>query len=154
VLNQKFPLHDLEDTEALCVWIIDRSGLELGYYEREDLLTFLIETAWELSERWDPPAKYRNGGFAVWATSTLKRRVLDWQRGKYRTKWQFRDRTYEREPPRFTVLEDRPDISVHTEPLDAGLHSGPALRGLLRERSGEPTRGDQALGEGADSEAA
>jgi DNA-directed RNA polymerase specialized sigma24 family protein len=150
VLNQKFPLHDLEDTEALCVWIIDRSGLELGYHEREDLLTFLIETAWELSER------YEAGGiaFSTWATTTLKRRVHDWQRGKYRTKWQFQDRTYEREPPCFTVLEDRPDIPVHTEPLDAGLHSGPALRGLLRERGSEPARGDQALCEGADSEAA
>ena len=42
MLNSRLTLHDLDDAEALCVWVIGRSGLSLSHHDREDLLAYLL----------------------------------------------------------------------------------------------------------------
>src|ERR1043166_9721818 len=110
MLHGKLVLHDVRDAEALAAFVIGRSGLELSEQDNEELLTYLIETMWEMSLHYD------NNGirFSTWATSTLKRRVVDWQRGNGgRTKWQFANRTYERQLPSFVALDDREERADH-----------------------------------------
>jgi DNA-directed RNA polymerase specialized sigma24 family protein len=152
VLQGKLVLHDIQDTEAFAARIVNRSGLDLDHYGREDLLAYLVETAWELSEQWNPDRNHRT--FSGWALVILRRRVSDWQRSKYRTKWQFADKTYERPAPQFATLDDRPDVPVEDEPMDADPCSAPALRRLLRERSSQPVRRDPAVGQRTHDQAA
>jgi hypothetical protein len=93
LLGAKYSLYDVDDAEGFCAQLAGRAGLELSYHEREDLLAFLISTCWQLSTKYEP------GGmaFSTYATYTLKLRIVDWQRAKKgRSKWQFKDSTYER----------------------------------------------------------
>jgi len=76
VLQGKLVLHDLRDTEALAMRIVERSGFVLSYAEREELATYLIEVAWEISTVWKPGA----ASFSTYATTTLRRRAIDWRR--------------------------------------------------------------------------
>lgn len=119
LLNGKLALHDIDDTEALCVFVIKRSGLELSRQDREELLTQLIEDCWKLSLRFE----HDGISFSTWATTTLKRRVVDWQRQSGgRTKWQFANRTYERTLPSLVALDDREDGADHRLTVDADTH--------------------------------
>jgi hypothetical protein len=46
-------------------------------------------------------------GFGCFATLTLRRRLVDWQRSKFgRTKWQFKDRVYERPRVELVPFDD------------------------------------------------
>lgn len=102
MLTGTLRLHDVEDVEGLCAFILQRANLELSYHDSEDCLAFLVESTWELSIRFEPGA----GRFSVWASAALRHRVIDWQRSrKGRTKWQFSDRTYERTLPSFVSYE-------------------------------------------------
>jgi hypothetical protein len=152
VLNGKLRLHDIEDTEARCIRIIQQSGLELGFHEREDLLAWLVETAWELSLKWDPPARNKHKNFSGWATLILKRRVIDWDRAKYRTKWQFYDRTYERPRAVLVSLDAGSDGEGRERPLHRSVPSGdPGADGfarLVRGRSSNRARYRQARNQG------
>src|SRR6266496_4464581 len=141
MLHGKLALHDVRDVEALAAFVIGRSGLELSQQDNEELLTYLIELTWELSLRYD-----NNGiSFSTWATATLKRRVIDWQRRDGgRTRWQFADRTYERELPRFVQADD--DLPASVSDSDSGAD---VLRGLVRARGLRRTRDKQALSERA-----
>lgn len=116
VLNGKLALYDVRDVEALAASIVQRAQPDLGFHDREDLVAELVETAWELSlgyQRGDTRFPPR---FSVYVTPILKRRVVDWQRRRFgRTRWQFKDRVYE-----------RPAVTVHS--LDQ--MGGSALRGV------------------------
>jgi hypothetical protein len=99
LLNGRFSLLDIDDVEALCQDIANRSGLELQYHQRESLLTYLIEECWRLSGRYEE-GRGSTTSFAGWATTNLRLRVTDWARIEFgRTTWAFKDRTYERPRP-------------------------------------------------------
>ena len=74
------------------------------FTNREDLHSWLVATAWQLSLEFEPGRS--SVSFSTYATTILKRRITDWQRSKYRTKWQFKDRTYERPLPVFVPLDN------------------------------------------------
>jgi DNA-directed RNA polymerase specialized sigma24 family protein len=96
-------LWDIDDTQRFVGAIVSRSGLELSWSDREDLEQTLQIVAWEIS------LKFKPGGvtFSTYASTILKRRVVDWQRSKLgRTKWQFRGRVHIRELPSIVPFDD------------------------------------------------
>ena len=124
MLTGTLALHDVRDVAALANHVVGKSGLELAWHEREDLVAYLIATAWGLSCCYDPDA----GGpsFCTWATSTLKRRTIDWQRARFgRTTWKFSDR-----PP---VERPRTVVVSHDE--------NPELLGSVSPWAGDPADG-------------
>jgi len=143
MLSGKLALHDLADTEGLCAHVIQRSSLNLSYHEHEDLLTYLVETAWELSLTYRPGA----GPFSAYAAVRLRQRCTDWKRSQGRTRWQFSNRTYERTLPSFTTLDDRPDGSDPSSTVDVDRVRELDLRRLLGTRSGGPTWRDGEVGQ-------
>jgi hypothetical protein len=152
MLREKLQLFEVLDTEALCAHVIRRSGFQLGHYEFENCLTFLIETAWEYSLTYQPSVPPR---FAVHLKGLLGRRLVDWQRTRNgRTKWQFADRTYERVLPTFTSLDDRPVEAVDPQSVDAGAYSDSVARRVLRTRDSEQAGHDVEVGEAAAADAA
>jgi hypothetical protein len=107
LLGRTWALHDLEDAERFVSKVLDDSlrkrGAYLRSHEREDALSFLLATLWELSERWDPE---RAPSFATYAYRTLRLRVVDFYRQEYgRTRWQWSDTLYERERPAVFSIE-------------------------------------------------
>jgi hypothetical protein len=69
LLNGTFSLLDIEDVEKFCRAILDRrvardGGKGLRRDRFDQLLTYLIETAWELSERYEPRCRTCRGGQA------------------------------------------------------------------------------------------
>jgi DNA-directed RNA polymerase specialized sigma24 family protein len=99
----RLALHDVDDTAAFVGAIVNRSQLELSFHDREDLGQFLVIECWLLSEQFEPG---RGISFSTYAGTTLRRRVIDWQRAKVgRTVWKFKDRTHTRELPQFVPLD-------------------------------------------------
>jgi hypothetical protein len=141
----RLELHDIDDTEAFVGAIVSRSGLDLSYHDREDLQQFLLGECWRLSlvyRRGDPHYGPR---FALYATGILRLRVVDWSRKRLgRTRWQFKDKTYERPRAELVSLDadDAGDSGVEPALAGSGLDRGEReladeLR-LLRERSRPP----------------
>ena len=144
-------LHDVRDVEGFCVRIIRGSSVDLDADRYEDLLTYLIETAWELSKieprQWDR-------SFSGWAHPLLRLRVVDWQRSKYRTKWQFKDRTYERPIPVFVSVDDRLGDAYPYELVDVTPDRSTDLMRVLGAGDSPDTRDDVEDGEGENERAA
>jgi hypothetical protein len=162
VLNGNFRLHNIEDVEAFCAVIIQRAGLDLSYHDSEDLLAFLIESAWELSiayDRGDP--KFTDTYFPFYAKRMLSRRVVDWQRNRNgRTRWTDSKRwpetngVYERERPILVTLDDRPDEPDVSQPVDTEVGGLSDLIGLLGKRSSAVPQRDSGMGKAPSREAA
>lgn len=132
MLAGKLTLHEIDDAEAFCIAIVQRSGLELTYYSREDLTSYLIEECWILSTRYDGS---QGSSFAAWAKLTLTRRVIDWQRSRNgRTRWQFAGRTYDRVIPALVPLEHRPEQADTSGAMDTAASGVQAVLGLERAR--------------------
>lgn len=148
MLSGNLSLHDIRDVEAFCAEIIGR--FNLSHHEREDLLAYLVEECWILS-RQHRPGPY---SFASRASHILRRRVADLERQRFRTRWVFADRVYERPRPEFVPLDDRPELADHTQSVDASPYSDAFARRLLRERSSQPARGDRSVGAAKDEIAA
>ena len=104
MLHGKLVLFDIADTEAFCAQIIHRGHHQLGHHQREDLLAYLIATAWEISQRWDPTAS--TVPFSVWALHILRCRVNDWDRSRYRTTWKTKHKTYTRPRPELVSYDE------------------------------------------------
>ena len=114
LLSSQLELRDIRDVERFAGRILERSGLALNYYDREDLLANLIVCAWECSVSGDyDPSK---GAFSTFATYRLRSAVTAWLRSSQertgrtgfvggRTTWKFRDRVHER-PQRVLVSLD------------------------------------------------
>jgi hypothetical protein len=140
----------VRDVEALCVSIVQRSSLELSHHEREDLTTYLIETCWSLSLRFEP------GGitFSTWAGNTLKLRLVDWQRSrKGRTKWAFANgSSYVRTRPEYVSfdaddsLRDRVEAAQSERKGDPEDDRDPDLGGLLADRDSSRARDLSEMG--------
>jgi DNA-directed RNA polymerase specialized sigma24 family protein len=119
-------LHDVDDAEAFAGAIASRSGLHLNFHEFEELVTYLVEAAWELSLR------YRPGGisFSSWAGTTLRLRIIEWRRHRDgRTKWQFAN----------GVVHERPRPAVVS--LDDGNSEHDSLGVSLAAGAGDPAEG-------------
>jgi DNA-directed RNA polymerase specialized sigma24 family protein len=134
-------LHDVRDAEAFANAIANRSQLELGPDDDEDLRQFLLVELWHLSVRYEPS---RNRAFSTYAVAILKRRTVDWQRQRHgRTVWKFKDRTYIRRPVELVSLDDGVDHGLLGGAVGAGA-GDPAdsgdlgLAGVLRD--GDRTR--------------
>lgn len=136
--------HDIRDPEAFVSRIVALRGGELDFHQRERLQQFLLIALWELSLVFEP------GGirFSTYAGNTLPRRITDWRRSPEeggRTKWQFKDRIYER--PRVHVSSlDQLEPALPEVGVEAALPSDPALLRILRPRGGKGARQDEGVG--------
>jgi hypothetical protein len=98
-------LWDVDDAVGFVSAIVTRSGLSLSWSDREDLEQFLLVQAWELSLVYDTGDPKYPPRFAVYATNILRKRVVDWQRKRYRTIWKFKGRVYERPQPQLVSFD-------------------------------------------------
>jgi len=173
MLNGILALHDVRDVEQFCGRIIGRSRLELSAQDNEDLLAYLIETAWELSLLYDRGDSQYPPRFSVYATNFLGLRVIDWQRARDgRTRWanpnRIRDEerrtrggnakrstVYERAArPTFHPIDDRPDIADTSSAVDVEVGGLSDLIGLLGTRGSAVPRGTNGMGKAPAREAA
>jgi hypothetical protein len=106
LLRSRYSLLGIEDVERFCARVIEKSGLALRHEQRDDALAFLISTCWEISTRYEA-GRGSTASFAGFAATTLRLRLVDWQRKEFgRTRWQFDGHTYERERPALVSLDD------------------------------------------------
>jgi DNA-directed RNA polymerase specialized sigma24 family protein len=153
---ERLALHDVDDTAAFIAALVQRSGIFLDYYDREDLEQHLLVEAWQLSLRFEP------GGvsFATWAGTTLRHRVVDWQRKRLgRSIWKFKDRTYTRPQVQLVSLDDNSNLdqlgsSQPGSDLDDAEDRLTAERGLHGKRSRPPAGYAAAVRKGLPREAA
>jgi len=135
MLNGRLALHDVDDVERFCRQLINRQRRGgYGGHDYEELLAWLIEAAWLLSERYDPS---RGATFATFARGSL--RVANWEREHFgRTVWKFKDRTYIRPRPTFVPLDDGLDLAaLEGDPAaDTGLRDLLGLAGTATEPPG------------------
>ena len=61
----------MEDTEAFCAKIINEKW-DLRPHERDDLLAYLVATAWELSLRYQHGDRKHGSRFCVYAGTILR----------------------------------------------------------------------------------
>jgi len=149
LLRGKLTLHDVRDAEGLCARILERANLEQSYHDREDLLAFLIETAWELSLEFNADGG-RNPSFSSYVTKVLRVRLIDWQRaGGKRTRWQFSDRTYERQLPEFVPFDASEGGIEFGVSMDVDADRFSTVLGIHRGRDSRRIGRDAALGEEA-----
>lgn len=159
-LGDSFPGRIL-DTEALVRKVVDdrlrQWGAKLKTLDHEELVSYLISVAWELSCRYDP-AKDKNPNFAAYAAKILQLRVADWFRQR------FGDTRHGEKP---VVLSLDAPIVLSSVEGEGGAYEGsdrlvdtlvastgdpavdrsPDLVGLLERRSGSGLGSHNALGE-------
>jgi hypothetical protein len=140
-LGRPWALHNVNDVERFAAQIVERRRLHwLQPHERDDLLCWLIECAWELSLRWQP-----NGyAFSQWARPTLDRRTTDWLRST------FFDARYVSEPAELVSLDDseHDDLgaALSGSSVDDGSYRLADQLRALQARSRRPSRGNGRLG--------
>ena len=143
LLSRPLVLWNIDDTERFASKIVERRRLDwLLPHERDDLVVYLVETAWELSLRWQP-----NGyAFSQWARPTLERRTTDWLRST------FFDARYVSEPPELVPLDaddpehDRLGTTLAGSSLGNGEHRLAAELRSLEARSRRPGGRNDWLG--------
>jgi hypothetical protein len=144
MLNGKLVLFDIRNVEAFCEEAITKSGVhEFGYLDHDDLLSELVEFCWEISGGYDPA----KASFSTYATHRTRRFIVDWKRGQFRTRWVFRDHTYERPRPSFVPYDSELAGTLELQSLDRQVDRSPDLMRALGAGSGKPARGDDPLGE-------
>jgi DNA-directed RNA polymerase specialized sigma24 family protein len=148
----RLTFHDIEDAEALAAWVVRRSGLDLSHEDRQDAEQTLLLELWKLSLDFDPSCGRRFDAFAV---AVLRRRLTDWQRKAHdRTVWRSKDRVYTRELPKFTTLDDRPDLPDPSCSLDTGSGGLSEILGLDGSGDRGALPGERQVGEPPDHIAA
>lgn len=92
MLNGTLSLWDVDDTERFCRSIANaflrRKRASLSHEDLEDLVSYLITEAWELSQRYDPA---KSSSFSKYAYGVLPNKVSSW----YRSRFAPRDQTSE-----------------------------------------------------------
>jgi DNA-directed RNA polymerase specialized sigma24 family protein len=144
-------LWNVDDASAFCWAIVKKTGLGLDLHDAEDLHQYLFAECWRISLRYQP------GGpdFDGWASRILRVRVVDWTRQRNgRTKWAFKDHTYERSRPQLVSFDD-PDVDRMGETL-SGIRLDGGACGLAAELRALKARGRRPGGrdDGLDWEAA
>ena len=105
MLSGVLSLHDVEDVERYCAYLLGRSG---RIDDLEDALTWAVERCWELSLSYDPE---RGSSFANYAARKI--RLADYLRQRDgRTVWKFKTHTYVRPRPSLIPLDDRPEAAT------------------------------------------
>jgi hypothetical protein len=137
VLNGQLALHDIRDTEAFCITIIQRSRLELGHHDQQDLLAYLVEEAWILSRTWRPGPS----PFSTHAGQWLPRRIIDWQRQRQDTRYPSNTRFAE------VSIDDRMAQPHTLSMVDDHLHRDPDHERLHRTRDRSEDRPYPNLGQ-------
>jgi hypothetical protein len=135
-------LWNIDDAEAFASRIVERRRLNwLLPHERDDLVVFLVETAWELSLRYEP----MGFAFSQWARPTLDKRVTDWLRRE------FFDARYVSGPPELVPLDaddpehDRLGVALTGSGVDRGEHRLAAELRALQARGRRPVGRDGRL---------
>ena len=113
-------MHDVKDVEALAdralADALKASGGWLGPVDRDDMLTYLIETTWELAAKYD---KAKGQAFSTYAYRLLRLRTADWYRNR------LGDSRYG-DPPDLESAEDqRKEIAQQFD------FSGPEVLGMM-----------------------
>lgn len=152
LLNGKLELLGIDDVEQFCGFVVQRSGLRLSAHDQEELTVWLIEECWRLSLR------YQAGGitFSTWARHTLSRRVVDWQRSRYCTRWVFKGHVHERPRPQLVSLDaddeerDRVESSFAASSVDGDTSGFAADMRALGARARRPGGRYDPLGETTD----
>jgi len=145
VLHGKLSLHDIDDVEAFSAYLIDRQRRG-GYtgHNYEDLLSWFIESTWELSLRYDPE---RGSSFRNFCASKL--RVASWERVHFgRTVWKFRTHVYERPRPTFVPYDNQLGLA---DPASTGGSAADSIQTVLGLQRTGGSKGDGSntdVGEG------
>jgi DNA-directed RNA polymerase specialized sigma24 family protein len=145
LLNQRWALHDVDDVEALLVKAVSRSrfAASLRADDHDDLITWLFEVAWKLSGSFDP----NRGSFSNFLYCAAQRRAIDWQRSRYRTKWQFAGgRTYERLRPTLVPFDARVDDALGSGAGDPANSGDLGLAGVFDGGDRQRIRDLETLG--------
>ena len=143
-------LYDIADTVGFVGAIVNRSGLELSWSDREDLEQYLLATAWEISLTFDPGKG--SVGFSTYAGNLLRRRTHDWVRQRNgRTVWRFSGgRIHTRERPQLVPFDDsvrhRLDESLAERDGDREAARDEGLGRLFAERDRARIRDEFAMG--------
>ena len=156
LLSSRLELLDIRDVEQFAGRILERSGLELSYHDREDLLASLVVECWSCAGDYDES----RASFSTFATIRLRAAVVAWLRTSNercgrtgfvggRTVWKFRDHTYER-PRRDLISFDDSDARL-AETLaerngDSEADRDEAVGGLYAERDRQRDRDLRVLG--------
>ena len=158
MLGGKYTLHDIDDVEAWCGRVLDRQNLNLSFHDREDLHTYLIEAVWELN------LVFRGGRFSGFAATHINRKISDWKRSRYRTKWTFgpaasnatngESRTIERPRPVFVSVDDPVGDAYPYQPVDVTPDRSTDLMRVLRNGDSNGVGYDVEDGEAEDECAA
>ena len=116
LLSSRLELRDIRDVEQFAGRILDRSGLEFNWSDREDLLASLIFECWRCAGDYDAS----RAAFSTFATYRLRSAVTAWLRSSNercgrtgfvggRTVWKFSDGRVHKRPQRVFVSFDDPD---------------------------------------------
>lgn len=72
-------------------------------------------------------------GASAYADQRLRLRLVEWKRARFRTRWKFKDRVYERPRPQLVPLDylDRLDAALAARSGDPADSGDSALGGLL-----------------------
>jgi hypothetical protein len=166
LLSSRLELRDIRDVEQFAGRIVERSGLELSYHDREDLLASLIVECWRCAGDYDAS----RASFSTFATIRLRSAVTAWLRTSNercgrtgfvggRTVWRFGDgRVHERPRREFVSLDegdnearnavrrDRLDIALTERNGDREADRDSDLGGLYATRDSEAIRDFYEMG--------
>lgn len=151
MLNGTLRLHDIRSIEDFCAALIPNSWQDkLEPHDYEDLLAYLIATAWELSLHHDPTRT----SFSTRAGNTLRRRQHDWLRQRNgRTRWTQPKsgsgtplgHVYERPRPVLVSLDTELDATLADRTVDGPEDRLSDLHRLLHPRTSPPPQPNHTL---------
>jgi DNA-directed RNA polymerase specialized sigma24 family protein len=131
LLSRPWPLWDIDDIEAYSRDVVAPLCGELSYHEREDLVTFCIETAWQFSLEFRPELGVH---FTRFLRPRLRNKAVDEiRRVKKRTTWKFKGRVHQRKLPQFVALDDSLAETLPALAGDPAADRDPDFERLLHE---------------------
>ena len=84
LLAARLELHGIRDVEAFAGQILDeflrKTQGHLRPHDREDAVSYVVATVWELSNRWD---RERGISFSTYSHRIAKLRIVDWYRKRF-----------------------------------------------------------------------
>lgn len=130
MLNGTLTLHDIRDVEAFCAHFLHKRNRA----HDEDLLAYLIEETWILSQRYDGT---RGSRFSAWARLTLERHLIQYDRNEADTRYEAGRL---KRAAQHLPLDDQLGDHLPPRPMDDPAHRDPDLLRHLRNRDSQDTR--------------